>query len=46
VLDDLTLNKYRETIAKDSASVRLFSPAGTPAQHFAQFGWSGRACRP
>ncbi|RQW45223.1 MULTISPECIES: membrane protein insertase YidC [unclassified Novosphingobium] len=42
VLDDLTLNKYRETIAKDSASVRLFSPAGTPAQHFAQFGWVGQ----
>lgn len=41
LLDDLTLNKYRETEAKDSPPVRMFSPAGTPAQHYAQFGWVG-----
>jgi len=41
VIDDLTLTAHRETIAKDSPPVRLFSPAGTPAQQFAQFGWVG-----
>lgn len=41
ILDDLTLNRHRETVEKDSGPVRIFSPAGTPAQHFAQFGWTG-----
>ena len=41
VLDDLTLTSHRAELAKDSGPVRLFSPAGTPAQHFAQFGWVG-----
>lgn len=41
VVDDLLLARHRETIAKDSPPVRLFSPAGTPAQHFAQIGWLG-----
>ena len=41
VLDDLTLTSHTAAIAKDSGPVRLFSPAGTPAQHFAQFGWVG-----
>ncbi|MDE2563230.1 MAG: membrane protein insertase YidC [Sphingomonadales bacterium] len=41
LLDDLTLSKYRETEAKDSPPVRLFSPAGTPAQYYGQFGWVG-----
>jgi len=41
VIDDLSLVRHRETVAKDSAPVRLFSPAGTPAQHFAQLGWVG-----
>jgi len=41
VIDDLTLTAHRETIDKRSPPVRLFSPAGTPAQHFAQFGWVG-----
>ncbi|MGX7926794.1 membrane protein insertase YidC [Tsuneonella sp. HG094] len=40
-IDDLTLKAHRETEKKDSPPVRLFSPAGTPAQHFAQFGWVG-----
>ena len=26
---------------KNSGPARIFSPAGTPAQHFAQFGWVG-----
>lgn len=41
VIDDLALARHRETIDKASAPVRLFSPAGTPAQHYAQFGWLG-----
>jgi YidC/Oxa1 family membrane protein insertase len=40
-IDDLTLTKHRQSVAKDSGPVRLFSPSGTPAQHFAQFGWVG-----
>ena len=40
-IDDLTLKGHRETVDKGSGPVRLFSPAGTPAQHFAQFGWVG-----
>ena len=40
-IDDLTLNRHRAHLDKDSDPVRLFSPVGTPAQHFAQFGWSG-----
>lgn len=41
LIDDLTLARHRETINKASAPVRLFSPAGTPAQHYAQIGWLG-----
>ncbi len=41
VIDDLSLVRHRESVDKDSAPVRLFSPAGTPAQHFAQLGWVG-----
>ncbi|ANY18552.1 Membrane protein insertase YidC [Tsuneonella dongtanensis] len=44
-IDDLTLKGRRETLKKDSDPVRLFSPAGTPAQHFAQFGWVGEGLR-
>ncbi len=40
-IDDLTLRDHRQTVKKDSGPVRLFSPSGTPAQHFAQFGWLG-----
>ncbi|MCB2060348.1 MAG: membrane protein insertase YidC [Novosphingobium sp.] len=41
ILDDLVINRHRQSIEKDSGPARLFSPAGTPAQHFAQFGWVG-----
>ncbi|MFN3458739.1 MAG: membrane protein insertase YidC, partial [Novosphingobium sp.] len=41
MVDDVTLVRHREGVDKDSAPVRLFSPAGTPAQHFAQIGWVG-----
>jgi len=40
-IDDLTLNRHRQTVDKDSPPVRLFSPNGTPAQYFTQFGWVG-----
>ena len=39
VIDDLTLNRYKATVDKNSGPVRLFSPAGTVAQQFAQVGW-------
>ncbi len=42
LIDDLTLARHRETLDKASPPVRLFSPAGTPAQHYAQLGWIGQ----
>jgi YidC/Oxa1 family membrane protein insertase len=41
-IDDIVLKTHRQTVARDSGPVRLFSPAGTPAQQFAQFGWVGQ----
>ena len=41
VVDDLVLNRHRETVEKNSGPVRIYSPAGTPAQQFAQVGWVG-----
>ncbi len=41
ILDDLVLKRHRETVKKDSGPVRIYSPAGTPAQEFAQFGLVG-----
>ncbi len=40
-IDDLTLNKYLQGIEKGSDPVRLFSPSGSPAQYFTQFGFVG-----
>jgi YidC/Oxa1 family membrane protein insertase len=40
-IDDIVLPTYKETIAKDSPPVRLFSPSGTVDAYFAGFGWSG-----
>ena len=42
-IDDLRLVKQHETIAPNSAPVRLFSPAGAPGAYFAGFGWLGDA---
>ena len=39
VVDDLTTNRHTATIEQNSGPQRIFSPAGTPAQQFAQFGW-------
>ena len=44
-IDDISLKSHRQTVDKDSGPVRLFSPAGTPAQQFAQFGWVGEGIR-
>ena len=44
-IDDISLKSHRQTVEKDSGPVRLFSPAGTPAQQFAQFGWVGEGIR-
>ncbi|MBC7160138.1 MAG: membrane protein insertase YidC [Porphyrobacter sp.] len=40
-IDDIVLKTHRQTVDRDSGPIRLFSPAGTPAQQFAQFGWVG-----
>lgn len=40
LVDDLSLPRFKATIEKNSEDVRLYSPAGTPAQHFAQLGWT------
>ena len=44
-IDDITLSTHRMTVDKDSGPVRVFSPEGTPAQHFAQFGWVGEGVK-
>jgi YidC/Oxa1 family membrane protein insertase len=38
-IDDLVLLDYKETVAKDSAPIRLLSPAGAQGAYFAGFGW-------
>ena len=40
-IDDLVLPTYKETIDKNSAPIRLFSPSGTGNAYFANFGWTG-----
>ncbi len=39
--DELNLTRYKQTLAEDSADVNLFSPAGTAASYYAEFGWLG-----
>ncbi len=46
VIDDLTTNRHRATAEEDSGPTRLFSPEGTPAQYYAQFGWTGQTGLP
>lgn len=38
-IDDLVLTQYKETVAKDSAPIRLLSPSGAAGAYFAGFGW-------
>ncbi|WP_340587440.1 membrane protein insertase YidC [Erythrobacter alti] len=40
-IDDIDLKTHRQTVEEDSPNIRLFSPAGTDEQYFAQFGWVG-----
>lgn len=42
VVDDLVTNRHTATVEKNSGPQRVYSPAGTPAQQFAQFGWVGQ----
>jgi YidC/Oxa1 family membrane protein insertase len=44
-IDEMVLTAYRETIAKDSPPVRLFSPGGTTDAYFAGLGWLGTGIR-
>lgn len=41
-IDDITLNKYRQTIEKNAPPVRLFAPGNTKAAYFASIGWSAQ----
>lgn len=44
-IDDITLKTHRQAEDKASGNVRIFSPAGTEAQHYAQFGWAGEGVK-
>ncbi len=37
LVDDLTTNRHTATLNKADGPARIYSPAGTPAQQFAQF---------
>jgi YidC/Oxa1 family membrane protein insertase len=39
-IDDLLLNRYRETLKPDSPMVELLQPVGTPKPYYAEFGWA------
>ena len=45
-VDDLTLTRYKETIADNSPPIRLFSPGGAAGSYFAGFGWAGQGLTP
>lgn len=45
MIDDIVLKDYRETTDDDSPPVRLYAPAGTPMQHFAEFGFLANGLR-
>lgn len=38
-IDDIFLKKYHETVSRDSPSIILLSPEGTPNAYYARFGW-------
>ncbi len=40
LVDDLTTNRHSNE--QKSGPERIFSPAGTPAHHYAQLGWAGQ----
>ncbi|RZM10580.1 MAG: hypothetical protein EOP68_05985 [Sphingomonas sp.] len=45
-IDDLVLVDYKEMVAKNSAPIRLLSPAGAPEAYFAGFGWRSDGLQP
>ncbi|WP_375396226.1 membrane protein insertase YidC [uncultured Sphingomonas sp.] len=45
-IDDLILVQYKETIAKDSAPIRLLSPSGAANAYFTGFGWRDDGLKP
>src|SRR5688500_15864002 len=38
-IDDLALTQFRETVDPKSPAIVLFSPSGTAAPYYAEFGW-------
>src|SRR5579862_1474722 len=42
-IDDLSLERYRETIDPNSPAIVLFSPSGAPEAFYAEFGWVAAA---
>jgi YidC/Oxa1 family membrane protein insertase len=40
MLDDLSTNRHTAALDHGQGLQRIYSPAGTPAQQFAQFGWT------
>jgi len=42
-IDDIELKTHRRTVDKQSGPIRLFAPANTAGEQFAQFGWAGEA---
>jgi YidC/Oxa1 family membrane protein insertase len=42
-IDDLSLVKFRETVDPHSPPIVLYSPSGTAAPYYAEFGWVGAA---
>ena len=45
-VDDLTINRHTASNEKNAGPQRIFSPAGTPAQQFAEFGWQNPSGQP
>ena len=46
VVDDLSTNRHTAAVEKNAGAQRVFSPAGTPAQQYAQFGWVSASAQP
>ena len=42
-IDDVALSKFRETVDPKSPAIVLFSPSGTAAPYYAEFGWVAAA---
>ncbi len=40
-IDDVTLQRYRETVDPNSPEIVLLSPPGAPSPYFAEYGWVG-----